>query len=209
MEKHVYFVRHGQAESNVARIYGGKDAMLTDEGRSQAALVAERVSRLNVEALISSDYPRAKDTAAIIHTTIGISPEEQSMFGEWIAPDHLDGKAFDHPDAQAFRDAIYGSDDPEFRHSTEENFAEMKARAHACYEFLEQHPASRLCVVTHLGFLRVLAGVVMLDDSFGKAQYSSLFQHLEGSNTGITYVRYDDEKKRWKLVTWNDISHFG
>jgi broad specificity phosphatase PhoE len=85
----------------------------------------------------------------------------------------------------------------------------MKKRAIECYAYLQQHPASRLCVVTHLGFLRVLAGVAILDGSFGKAQHLSLLQHLEGSNTGITHVRFEEEKQRWKLVTWNDISHIG
>ncbi len=209
MEKHIYFVRHGQTDSNVDRTYRGRDAQLTDTGREQAVAVAERVAKLNVEALITSDFIRAKDTATIISEKIGVTPEEHSIFGEWIEPEHLLGKSFDDPDAKAVREAIHGSDDPEFRHSTEENFAEMKARAIECYEFLKQHPASRICVISHLGFLRVLAGVALLDASFGKAQYSSLFRHLEGGNTGITYVRFDDEKKRWRLVTWNDQSHLG
>jgi broad specificity phosphatase PhoE len=209
MEKHIYFVRHGESEGNVTRIYRGKETPLTDIGRAQAMVVAERVATLDIDVLISSDFLRAKDTAAIIGERLGVSPEEQPLFGEWLEPEHLLGKTYDHPDAQAMREALHGSDDPEFRHSTEENFAEMKARAVTCFKFLEQHPASRICVVSHLGFLRVLAGVALLDASFGKAQYSSLFRHLEGGNTGITYVRFDDENERWKLVTWNDISHFG
>lgn len=209
MEKHVFFVRHGETDSNADRIYRGRNAQLTDVGREQVAIVADRVGKLGVEALITSDFIRAKDTAAIISEKIGITPEEQAIFGEWVEPEHLLGKSFDHPDAKALREAIHGSDDPGYRHGTEENFAEMKERATKCYAFLEQHPASRICVISHLGFLRVLAGVALLDTSFGKAQYSSLFRHLEGNNTGVTYVRFDDEKKRWKLVTWNDISHFG
>ena len=172
-------------------------------------VVAERVAKLGIEALITSDFIRAKDTAAIIGEKAGVTPEEQPIFGEWLEPEHLLGKSYDHPDARVMREALYGSDDPEFRHSTEESFAEMKERAAQCYEFLERHPAEHLCVIAHLGFLRVLVGVALLGAAFGKAQYSQMFRHLEGANTGITYMRFDDEKKRWKLVTWNDISHFG
>lgn len=209
MEKHIYFVRHGQSEANVSRTYQGKETPLTEAGRAQAATVAERVARLGVEAVITSDFVRARDTAAIISEKAGVTPEEQPVFGEWLEPEHLFGKSYDHPDAHLMREAVYGSDDPEFRHSTEESFAEMKARALRCYEILEQHPAERICVIAHLGFLRVLVGVALLGPSFGKTQYSQMFRHLEGNNTGITYVRFDDEKQRWKLVTWNDISHFG
>lgn len=209
MEKHIYFVRHGESEGNVSRTYLGKETQLTETGRAQAATVAERIVKLNIEALITSDFLRAKDTAAAIGAKIGIIPEEKVIFGELLEPEHLLGKSYDHPDAQVMREAIHGSDDPEFRHSTEENFAELKTRAIQCYEFLEQHPATRICVIAHLAFLRVLVGVALLGTSFGKVQYTSMFLHLEGNNTGITYVRFDDEKKRWKLVTWNDLSHLG
>ncbi len=209
MEKHIYFVRHGESEANASRTYRGKDTPLTEAGRAQAAIVAERVAKLGIEALVTSDFIRAKDTAAIIGEKAGVTPEEHPIFGEWIEPEHLLGKSYDHPDAKAIREAIHESDDPEFRHSTEESFAEMKRRAVQCYAFLEQHSAKHICVIAHLGFLRVLIGVALLDVSFGKAQYSQMFRHLEGANTGVTYVRFDDEKKRWKLVTWNDLSHLG
>lgn len=209
MEKHVYFVRHGESESNVDRTYRGKDVELTEAGRAQTAVVAERVFKLGVEAIISSDFIRAKDTATLIGERLGITPEEHPIFGEWLEPAHLIGKSYDHPDAKAMREAIHGSDDPEYRHSTEENFTEIKDRAIQCLSFLEWHPASRICVISHLSFSRVLIGVALLGDAYGKAQYTAMFRHLEGNNTGVTHVRFDDEKKRWKLVTWNDISHFG
>jgi len=209
MEKHIYFVRHGESEGNVSRTYRGKDTPLTETGRVQAGIVAERVAKLGIEALVTSDFIRAKDTAAIIGKKASVTPEEQPMFGEWLEPEHLLGKSYDHPDAKAMREAIHESDDPEFRHSNEESFAEMKERATRCYAFLKQHPAERICVIAHLGFLRVLVGVALLDTSFGKVQYSQLFRHLEGTNTGVTYVRFDDERNRWKLITWNDQSHLG
>lgn len=209
MEKHIYFVRHGESEGNASRVYMGKEAKLTEIGRAQVATVAERMAKLKIEALITSDFLRAKDSAAIIGAKTGVTPEEQVIFGEWMEPEHLLGKSYDHPDAHAMREAVHGSDDPEFRHGTEENFAELKARATQCFEFLEQHPATRIGVIAHLGFLRVLFGVALLGASFGKSQYASTFLHLMGNNTGVTYLRFDDDKKRWKIVTWNDLSHLG
>lgn len=210
MDKHVFFVRHGESVANVEKVYIGKEAQLTENGRAQAAAVAERVERLGVEALVSSDFPRAKDTAAIIGEKIGLPPDEQPMFAEWVEPGNLFGKPYAHPDADAMRTAVFGSDDPHFQHEDEETFAQMKERAAQCYAFLEQHPASRICVVTHLGFLRVLVGRVLLgEEVYDKRIYNAMFRRLVASNTGITYVHYEEEKKRWRLVTWNDQSHLG
>lgn len=210
MEKHIYFVRHGETMGNVEKVYHGKDAELTETGRAQATAVAERVRHLGVEALVSSDFLRAKDTATIIGEKIVLSPTEQPLFGEWIEPKHLLGKPFTHPEAVEMREAVFGSDDPHYRHRDEETFAEMKARAAQCFTFLEQHPASRLCVITHLGFLRVLAGFVLLgEENYDKRTYNAMFPRFTTSNTGITYVQYEEEKRRWKLITWNDQSHLG
>lgn len=210
MEKHIYFVRHGETVGNVEKVYHSKDAELTETGQAQAAAVAERVAHLCIEALVSSDFLRAKNTAAIIGEKIGLSPTEQSLFGEWIEPKHLLGKPYTHPEAVEMRTAVFGSEDPHYRHRDEETFAEMKVRATQCFAFLEQHPASRICVITHLGFLRVLVGFVLLgEENYDKRAYNAMFHRLTASNTGITYVQYDEEKQRWRLVTWNDQSHLG
>lgn len=210
MEKHVYFVRHGETVSNVEKVYRGKDVPLTEAGRAQASAVADRVVKLNVNALVSSDFLRAKDTAAIIGEKVGLSAIEQSIFGEWLEPDHLIGKSYTHPDAVEMRKATLESNDPHFRLRGEESFAEMKTRAGQCFAFLEQYPAERFCVIAHLAFSRVLAGYVLLgEERYDKAAYNSMFRHLTATNTGITHFKFDIEKKRWQLVTWNDQSHFG
>lgn len=209
MEKQVYFVRHGESESNVDRVFRGKEAVLTESGRAQAAAVAERVLRLNVDALICSTFTRARETAAIIGEKIGLAPEEHETFGEWLESEHLIGKSYEHPDSVAAVEAIYGSDNPHYRHGSEETFAELKARGEACFALLEQHPAEKICVIGHMALLRIFLGILLFEEAYDKSHFLALFKHVNGSNTGITYARYDTDKKRWKLITWNDQSHLG
>ena len=209
MEKHIYFVRHGQSEENRDRIYGGHDSPLTDEGTVQAQAVAERVGRIGVDALISSAYSRTLDTARAIGERIGLAPEANVLFGEWREPSVFAGKHRDHPEVRETLKAIHGTDDPYYQHTDEETFTEIVTRAKAAIALLEQYQAKRICVVTHAGFLRSLIGVMTFGSAFARKNFVDLINHYYLSNTGITYTRFTDAVPRWQLVTWNDQSHLG
>ncbi|WP_237386833.1 2,3-diphosphoglycerate-dependent phosphoglycerate mutase GpmB [Xenorhabdus sp. Sc-CR9] len=68
----VYLVRHGETEWNVARrIQGQSDSPLTEIGRSQAHLVAQRIKSENITHIITSDLGRTRQTAEIIAEACG------------------------------------------------------------------------------------------------------------------------------------------
>ncbi|MBI2025675.1 histidine phosphatase family protein [Candidatus Kaiserbacteria bacterium] len=210
MEKHVYLIRHGESESNVDGVYRGRDAELTDTGREQAKAVAGRIKRIGVEALITSTFPRAHETAAIIGECIGLPVETEEQFGEWAEPTHIFGKHRDDPDRTAEREAVFAAhQDPHYRHTDEETFAELVARAEAVLRMLREHTKSRICVVTHGGFLRILVGVMVFGPDFTKKTFHHLLWHFPTTNTGVTYVKSGDEMRGWQVVTWNDQSHLG
>ena len=57
-------VRHGETEWNAeGRIQGHTDVALSDKGRRQASLVAERLSGVPIDMAYSSDLLRASETA--------------------------------------------------------------------------------------------------------------------------------------------------
>lgn len=206
--KHVYFVRHGQSDSNADGIYRGAQSMLTEEGKTQAEAVAERVVRLDVDALIASHFPRARDTAAAIERKTGLTAEVSELFGEWREASAIHGRHKEDPEVVAMLRAISSTDDHDFRHSDEENFAELHERSKAALALLEQREASRICVVTHGAFLRVLFGTIVFGDAFTRAQFQNLISHLVTSNTGVGYVRLSSDRG-WQSVSWNDSTHLG
>lgn len=93
-DKIVYFVRHGQSEANALPIFQGPDSPLDEIGKQQAAIIAERVSRVPFEALISSSFPRAKETAQAIGKMTGKQPEYSDLFVERIKPSSINGKPY-------------------------------------------------------------------------------------------------------------------
>lgn len=74
----VLLVRHGQTEWNVAgRYQGSLDSPLTARGLEQAQQLGERLRRSGrtIDAMWSSDMPRAKRTCTIIADAIGFPVE--------------------------------------------------------------------------------------------------------------------------------------
>ena len=69
----ILVARHGQSEWNAAgRWQGQADPPLSDLGRTQARLAAERVGAVDV--IVASDLQRAMETAAIIADALGVGP---------------------------------------------------------------------------------------------------------------------------------------
>ncbi len=67
-----FIVRHGETESNKARItQGHNDSPLTAEGRIQVSSAAEQLKNQDIGLIISSDLGRAKETAEIIAEKTG------------------------------------------------------------------------------------------------------------------------------------------
>lgn len=62
----LYLARHGQTEENLARILQGHmPGRLTEEGKKQAALLGEQLKQIELDAVVSSDLQRCKDTVSI------------------------------------------------------------------------------------------------------------------------------------------------
>lgn len=210
MEKHVYFVRHGETDSNADRVLRGESSILNEKGKKQAEIVAERIAKIGVEALVSSSFPRAIDTARFISQKTGLENEQHGILGEWKHSTAVHGRHRDDPEVKSIIDSWYlNHADHHFKHSDEESFADLVKRAHEVVSLIEKHPAKRLCVVTHGAFLRVIAGVFIFGETFTKSQFISFMRHTHVHNTGITHIAYDPKDYGWKLISWNDSAHLG
>ncbi|MBU4216415.1 histidine phosphatase family protein [Candidatus Parcubacteria bacterium] len=75
----IYLARHGQDQDNIKGILNGhRDMPLTDLGIEQANALAKEIKEagLNFEAIYCSPLQRAKKTAEIIASTIGVKEPE-------------------------------------------------------------------------------------------------------------------------------------
>ncbi len=210
MKKYVYLVRHGESESNRAQIALGPVAKLTEQGAKEAEVVAGRIERIGVQALIASPYPRTHSTAQAISDRIGLPVELNELFIEWERQSSRLGKSWRDPEVQQMDSELFNgyakSDD--HVHSDEEPFSKLRTRGLAALELLKNHPAEKICVVSHGIFMRVLFFLAILGEDFTAAQFVQTFKHMWINNTAITVLRYDDERG-WTAETWNDSAHLG
>lgn len=59
----IFLIRHGETAENRNQIVQPANAPLSDIGRQQASLLANRLATLNIGQILSSDLPRAEQTA--------------------------------------------------------------------------------------------------------------------------------------------------
>ncbi|MEX2274068.1 MAG: histidine phosphatase family protein [Actinomycetota bacterium] len=68
MAERVIFSRHAEAESNAANVLNGDPTRavgLTDRGRDQARSLGERIGSEELDLVITSEFPRALETATV------------------------------------------------------------------------------------------------------------------------------------------------
>jgi len=211
-KKTVYFVRHGQSVDNASPVFQSVASPLSDKGIAQAKSIAERLSSLSFEALISSPVQRAKETAQYISENTNKKIVFSDLFVERIKPAEIDGKPWSDKQAnqvwRSWEETLYTSGK---RVGEGENYNDIVARADRALMFLKERPETILAVVTHGYFLRAIVAKAVLGDNLTCPIMKQFQERASIENTAITVLNYNDgfeEDFAWRLWTLNDHSHF-
>lgn len=78
----LFVARHAETEQNANRVVQLPNAILSASGRNQAQLLAERVARLGLARILSSDLTRAAETAQLIGARTGTRVELEPTLRE-------------------------------------------------------------------------------------------------------------------------------
>lgn len=94
------FARHAESEINVKRVLNtlpeNKDvAPLTDLGKTQAASLAQKLRDVQVDAIYSSQFLRAKQTADVVAAEKNITVIEDERLNEFKIGTSFEGKSYD------------------------------------------------------------------------------------------------------------------
>ena len=207
--KRVYFVRHGESEGNAGNIRGHASHPLTEKGHQQSQLIAERCSKLPIEYIISSTMVRARETGDTIAEKLGITPEYSDLFIEAQAPSEFRGKPREDPElllAQQQINENFGV--PGWHFSDEENFEDLKERAHKALERIVEVGKDHILVLTHGWFMRMVIAYALFGDELTSHEASKFVRAAHMENTGLSILGYDETKENpWWLWVWNDHAH--
>ncbi len=203
----IYFVRHGEGEHNVKKLYSNPQFDLTKKGKKQAETIGKRVSNLPIEIIISSSYKRTIQSAEIINKFLNKEIVLSDLAIEIVRPKEIAGKLQGDSDVIKIKQQMEENfDNPNWHYSDEENFFDLKSRAEKFISYLEELKQKHILVVTHLHFIRMVVLVMLFGDNLSAPIFLKATKSLEMKTSGLTICEKND---RWKLITWNDHAHLG
>lgn len=143
----ILLARHGETDWNRERRWQGHaPTPLNEHGRAQARALAERLSTGQLDAVYSSDLPRAFETAEIVAAVHGLEPIPEPGLREidvgsrqGLTAADFDGLDWDGESQEAHRGRVLA----------------------AVWRMAARHPKGRLLAITHGGSLCRVQEVVL------------------------------------------------
>lgn len=204
MQRRIHLVRHGVTEWNrEQRFQGHIDVPLSDEGRRQAANVAERLSVLPICHCFASDLSRAYDTARVIMDRVGLEIEAVQDLRE-ANKGSLEGKYWDaRTGLIGDESGVHDEYDLNARPPGGESLMDLHDRVERfvrqTFDRDPEFPEGDLLFVAHGGTLRALLAVLLELP----AEASRVFRF---DNCSLTTVRLRSGTPPL-LVAYNDCQH--
>ena len=201
----VVLVRHGESFATVERYIGGVRTCkgLTDHGKLQSRSLGERLARtgeLTVDALVSSSFKRAIETAEIVAPFIGHSDIDiRPGFGEHDPGPVCDGLTFDDFVAKYGRPDFAG-DPHAVTFPGGETLAQFHERVIAALRELEHDYRGKTVVVAcHGGTIDGILRHCLQTPQTGRFEVFT-------KNTSLTELVRPRENI-WRLLRYNDHAH--
>ena len=205
----LYFVRHGETNSNLQKSVVSFNDELTDNGRKQAQQLTERISTISLDIIITSPHKRTKETAEIISKKVNKEIQDIALLGERKWPSQLEGKLLTDPEVEKYFNTSKekNNTDPTWHYSDEENFLDVKKRAKHFIDYVSKLADSNILAVSHEYFIKLILAVMMHGDQLSYEIFRSFFKFTSLNNTSLTLC--EKEQSNWKLITLNDQQHLG
>lgn len=198
-------VRHGESNTTVSRRIGGYRTCtgLSPLGRMQAERLRDRWAKhpeFETDVLISSQFPRARETAEIIAPGLGSPPIEiDDAFGEHDPGEDCDGITFDEFTSR-YGERDWEADPFSIGFPGGETLAAFHLRiGEAISRTVRAHEGKTVVVTCHGGVVDAALRLALRVPSTGSFDIWTL-------NTSITELQLT-RPGRWKLVRYNDHAH--
>ena len=200
----LYFVRHGESESNkITQFAGSLDCPLTDRGMQQASVTANHLRKYPINMVYASDLSRAFATGQAIASAldipiIGTKELREIHAGLW------EGKTYsqleeDFPDSYGvWKNQIGLAVCP-----NGESVSDLQRRISACINaIVKNHPNQAVCIATHATPIRVMECL------WTDTPLEDMHTIPWVSNASITVAEYDD-LGNFRLLVRDYHEHLG
>jgi broad specificity phosphatase PhoE len=187
----IFLIRHGETLGNASRTVQLPDNPLSPRGVAQAELLARRLEREGIAAILSSDFARAAATAERLQRTTGAPVSHDPLLQERNFGD-LRGTPYADLGLDMFA--------PGYAPPNGETWETFHARVDRAWQRVQEAAAAaggRLAVVTHGLVCRSLAGrhLILPDGQEAPERWE---------NTALTVI---DFPAPWRVRLLNSIAH--
>ncbi|WP_310605242.1 histidine phosphatase family protein [Anaerosporobacter sp.] len=194
----IYLIRHARQNSKLCNV----NVELSEVGRKQADLLGSRLVNYQIDALYSSHYYRAKETAEIVNTHLNVSHTIREELRE-----------IDFGDLEGNEDSYNYEHYGEFLKERTAMTSDLAFPSGECGEDVWNRAKNVLdeiictnyenvAVVAHGGTIRSIVTGLLGMDQANKLQFG-----LSLENTSITQVVYHKERNRFYIERFNDYAH--
>jgi len=199
----LFLVRHGATQLTAEdRFSGSVGVDLSEEGRRQAAFLADRLAHEKLSAVYASPLARTLETASIVARPHGLKPVPRDGLRE-ISHGRWEGLT--RPEVEArFPDeyAAWEADPFTFAPEAGESGVAVLARAlPVIRDIVVRHAGQNVLVVSHKATLRLLLSSLLGFDARGYRD------RLDQSPACLNVVDFKGPV-RARLMLFNDISHY-
>jgi probable phosphoglycerate mutase len=199
----MYMVRHGATQLSAEdRFAGAVNVELSDEGKFQAARLAERLADDSITAIYCSPLTRTIQTAAILASPHSIPVIHQEGLRE-IHHGHWEGMRRADVELQ-FPDEYAAWEEDPFTFAPQGGEAGVNVIARALpviREIVLEHRGQNVLVVSHKATLRLLISSLLGFDARGYRD------RLDQSPACLNVLDFKDPV-RARLMLFNDVSHY-
>jgi broad specificity phosphatase PhoE len=198
----IYIIRHGETKKDLTfNPDGYPDADLTQVGLKQAQITGKHISKVQFDAIYSSDLKRAIQTAEIISSyqkglQISIDKQLREIHMGVFHTSSEDEIKKDYP--EFYNEFLKRETD--FRYPSGESGEEVLTRILNFLEPIKYKKFNNICIVCHGGIIRSV-----ISHFLGLPQYKRF--NLHPFNCGVSLLKYDNENNTLKVISVNEISH--
>jgi broad specificity phosphatase PhoE len=203
MPTRIYLVRHGETELTAEdRFAGSTNVPLSEEGRAQITVLAERLRRDELDAVYASPMARTLETARIISAPHGLEPRpelglREIDYGRW------EGRLRGELEAEHAQEYDAWQEDPlTVAPQGGESGIQVLARAlPVLRRIVQNHRRRSVLLVSHKGTIRLLISSLLGFDARGYRD------RLEQSPGALNILDFTSDV-RARLRLFNDSSHY-
>ena len=198
MRSGLILVRHGETVDNANGIaQGWTDSPLTEMGRRQVTRLARRLNRFEPTSLWSSTLPRARTTAEVVGSELGLEVRElndlrEMNCGEWEGLPFHEVRDRDRDHYERWKS------DPAVACPGGESFDDVTARMQRAIETILAADGAFPVIITHGTAIRLITCALV-----GLPTEAAYRMRQHNAAINVLDRRGDD----FFLRTWNDSSH--